>query len=80
MALIRPLNGTSPRLGENCFLAETAVLIGDVTLGDHCSVWYGAVLRGDVNPIRLGNRCRFPSRVRHRKVPGGPRLARYLFC
>ncbi|WP_297624122.1 gamma carbonic anhydrase family protein [uncultured Rikenella sp.] len=56
MALIRPLNGTSPRLGENCFLAETAVLIGDVTLGDHCSVWYGAVLRGDVNPIRLGNR------------------------
>ncbi|WP_294600416.1 gamma carbonic anhydrase family protein [uncultured Rikenella sp.] len=56
MALIRPLNGITPQFGKNCFLAETAVLIGDVTLGDHCSVWYGAVLRGDVNPIRIGNR------------------------
>lgn len=56
MALIRPLNGTTPQVGSNCFLAETAVLIGDVTLGDDSSVWYGAVLRGDVNPIRIGNR------------------------
>ena len=56
MALIRPLNGTTPRFGKNCFLAETAVIIGDVATGDECSIWYGAVLRGDVNPIRLGNR------------------------
>jgi carbonic anhydrase/acetyltransferase-like protein (isoleucine patch superfamily) len=43
-------------MGKNVFLAETAVLIGDVTLGDDCSVWYGAVLRGDVNTITVGNR------------------------
>lgn len=56
MALIRPLNGFTPQFGKNCFLAETAAIIGDVTMGDDCSIWYGAVLRGDVNPIRLGNR------------------------
>ncbi len=56
MALIRTLNGCSPEVGERCFLAETAALIGDVRMGDDCSIWYGAVLRGDVNPIRLGNR------------------------
>lgn len=56
MALIRPLNGFTPRFGNNCFLAETAAIIGDVVTGDDCSIWYGAVLRGDVNPIRLGNR------------------------
>ena len=43
-------------MGKNCFLAENATIIGDVMMGDDCSIWYGAVLRGDVNPIRLGNR------------------------
>ena len=43
-------------MGDNCFLAENAVIIGDVILGDDCSIWFGAVLRGDVNPIRIGNR------------------------
>ncbi len=56
MAIIKPLNGITPAVGENTFLAETAVLIGDVTLGDDCSIWYGAVLRGDVNTIKIGNR------------------------
>lgn len=56
MALIKPLNGISPKIGKNCFLAETAVIIGDVEIGDNSSIWYGAVLRGDVNPIRIGNR------------------------
>jgi len=55
MAHIVTVRGKTPRVGKNCFLAETAVLIGDVVLGDDCSVWYGAVLRGDVNPIRVGN-------------------------
>jgi carbonic anhydrase/acetyltransferase-like protein (isoleucine patch superfamily) len=45
-----------PEIGKNCFLAETAVIIGDVQIGDDCSIWYGAVLRGDVNRIRIGNR------------------------
>jgi len=56
MAIIKSLNGITPRIGSNCFLAETAVIVGDVEIGDDCSIWYGAVLRGDVNPIRIGNR------------------------
>ena len=56
MAIIRPLNGIAPKIGRNCFIAENAAIIGDVEIGDDCSIWYGAVLRGDVNPIRLGNR------------------------
>ena len=55
MALIRTLPGKTPRIGANCFLAENATIIGDVSLGDNCSVWYGAVLRGDVHYIRIGN-------------------------
>ena len=56
MAIIRKLRGKYPKIGKNCFIAETAVIIGDVQIGDDCSIWYGAVLRGDVNPIRIGNR------------------------
>ncbi len=56
MAIIRELNGITPKTGEGTFLAETAVLVGDVTLGHDCSVWYGAVLRGDVNTITVGDR------------------------
>ena len=56
MAIIKSLNGILPKIGANCFLAETAVIIGDVEIGTDCSIWYGAVLRGDVNPIRIGNR------------------------
>lgn len=56
MAIIRELNGVGPKIGKNCFIAENAAIIGDVEIGDDCSIWYGAVLRGDVNPIRLGNR------------------------
>jgi len=55
MAIIRELNGTTPQVGDETFLAETAVLVGEVTVGRHCSIWYGAVLRGDVNPIRIGD-------------------------
>ncbi len=56
MALIRPLRGFEPKIGEDTFLAETAVIIGDVEIGEGCSIWYGAVLRGDVNSIRIGDR------------------------
>ena len=55
MAFIRDLKGKSPQFGENCFLAENAAIIGDVEMGDDCSIWYSAVLRGDVHSIRLGN-------------------------
>ncbi len=56
MALVRIVRGFTPKFGEACFLAETAVVIGDTVMGDHCSVWYNAVVRGDVNAIRIGDR------------------------
>ena len=52
----RAYEGHSPRIGDRVFVAENATLIGDVTLGDDCSIWYGAVLRGDVHSIRIGAR------------------------
>ena len=55
MALIKTLLGKTQAVGENCFFAETATIIGDVILGNNCSIWYGAVLRGDVHYIRIGN-------------------------
>ncbi len=54
MALIRKIKGILPKFGANCFLAENATIVGDVQMGDDCSVWYGAVIRGDVHSIRLG--------------------------
>lgn len=56
MALIKTLNGITPQIGENCYLSENATVIGDVVIGKDCSIWFNAVLRGDVNSIRIGNR------------------------
>ena len=56
MALIKEVRGHTPVIGENTFLAETAVILGDVTIGRDCSIWYNAVLRGDVNKIVIGDR------------------------
>lgn len=55
MALLKTLKGKTPKIGKNCFLAETATLIGEVEIGDNCSIWYSAVLRGDVHYIKVGN-------------------------
>lgn len=55
MALIKTIKGYSPKIGENCFLAENATIIGDVEIGDDCSIWFNTVLRGDVNTITIGN-------------------------
>lgn len=55
MAIIKEVRNFVPHIGNNCFLAETAAIIGDVTIGDNCSIWYGTVLRGDVNTITIGN-------------------------
>ncbi len=54
MALIIELNGKEPSIGKNCFLAPTATIIGDVVIGDNSSIWFNAVIRGDVNEIRIG--------------------------
>ncbi len=54
--MIRSVNGKTPQLGQGCFVAENATLVGDVTMGDQCSIWFNAVLRGDVHYIRMGNK------------------------
>jgi len=56
MALIKKINDKTPEFGADCFFAENATIIGDVVMGNECSVWYNAVIRGDVHYIRMGNR------------------------
>lgn len=56
MALIKEVRGFTPKMGKNVFLADNATIIGDVIMGDDCSIWFNAVLRGDVNSIRIGNK------------------------
>lgn len=56
MALFKTVNNKSPQYGKDCFFAENATIIGDVKMGDECSVWFNAVIRGDVHSIEIGNR------------------------
>lgn len=56
MALIIPVRGINPKFGKDCYLAPNATITGEVTMGDECSVWFNAVVRGDVNSISIGNR------------------------
>lgn len=56
MPIIREVRGKSPVFGKECFIAENATIVGDVTMGDQCSIWFNAVLRGDVHFIRMGHR------------------------
>lgn len=55
MALIKSVRGFTPEIGEGCFLADNATIVGDTKIGEGCSIWFNAVLRGDVNSIRIGN-------------------------
>ena len=56
MAIIKELNGYTPKFGENCFLADNAVVVGEVEMGNDCSIWFSAVVRGDVHYIKMGNK------------------------
>lgn len=56
MAIIKELNGYAPKFGENCFLADNAVVVGEVEMGNDCSIWFSAVVRGDVHFIKMGNK------------------------
>lgn len=56
MAFILPVNNKTPQIGQACFIAPNATIVGDVVMGDQCSVWFNAVIRGDVNYIRMGNK------------------------
>ncbi len=56
MAYILPVHGVTPLFGDRCFIAPNATIVGSVTMGNECSIWFNAVLRGDVNYIKMGNR------------------------
>jgi carbonic anhydrase/acetyltransferase-like protein (isoleucine patch superfamily) len=56
MPVILPVKGIFPVMGSGCFIAPNATIVGDVVIGDECSVWFNAVIRGDVNSIRMGNK------------------------
>ena len=56
MGLIKNCRGFEPQIGEDCWIAENATLVGDLIIGNQCSVWFNAVVRADVNSIRIGNR------------------------
>jgi carbonic anhydrase/acetyltransferase-like protein (isoleucine patch superfamily) len=55
MAIVRSVRGFTPKFGENCFLAENSVVVGEVTMGNNCTVWFNAVVRGDVHSITIGD-------------------------
>ena len=54
--IIKPINGKTPQIPKDCFIAENATIIGEVRMGNNCSVWFNAVIRGDVNSITIGNK------------------------
>lgn len=56
MPVILPVKGISPRFGNNCYIAPNATIVGEVVTGDDCSIWFNAVIRGDVNSIHMGNK------------------------
>ncbi len=56
MPVILPVKGIMPIFGNDCYIAPNATIVGDVVMGDNCSIWFNAVLRGDVNIIRMGNK------------------------
>ena len=56
MPIIKSVNKKSPQIPENCFIAENATIVGDVTMGNNCSIWFNAVIRGDVHYIKMGNK------------------------
>lgn len=56
MAIIKAVNGKEPKIPDDCYVAENATIVGDVVLGNQCSIWFNAVIRGDVHFIKLGNK------------------------
>ncbi len=63
MALIKSVKGISPKWGENCFIADNATLTGDVVIGNDCSIWFNAIVRGDVHSIRIGDNVNIQDNV-----------------
>ena len=72
MALIKNFKDKSPKWGRNCYFSENATLIGDITMGDDCSVWFSAVIRADVDGVRMGNRVNVQDNACIHQVGGKP--------
>lgn len=72
MPTIVTVNGKTPTYGERCFIADNATLAGDIVMGEDCSVWYGAVLRADVDAIRIGNRVNIQDNACLHQTTGYP--------
>jgi len=56
MPIIKPVNGKHPQIPDDCYIADNATIVGDVTMGNECSIWFNAVIRGDVHYIKMGNK------------------------
>ena len=56
MKIIKPVRGIHPQISDDCYIAENATIVGEVTIGKQCSVWFNAVIRGDVHFIKIGNK------------------------
>ncbi len=56
MKIIKPVRGKYPQISEDCYIAENATIVGEVTIGKECSIWFNAVIRGDVHFIKIGNK------------------------
>ena len=54
--IIKKIKGKAPKMGLDCYVAENATIVGDVVMGDQCSIWFNAVIRGDVHYIKMGNK------------------------
>nr|WP_293304698.1 gamma carbonic anhydrase family protein [Allomuricauda sp.] len=54
--ILKSVRGKTPQIGKDCFIAENATIVGEVTMGDQCSIWFNAVVRGDVHFIKMGNK------------------------
>ena len=74
MAYILPVKGILPAMGINCFIAPNATIVGDVIMGDDCSVWFNTVIRGDVNSIRIGNKVNIQDGAVIHCDPGTPTI------
>ncbi len=73
--IIKPFQGKSPKIHPSVWIAENAVIIGDVTIGAEASVWYGCVIRGDTNSIRIGEKTNIQDNtVIHTETVGGPAI------
>lgn len=72
MALIAEAKGKTPKWGERCYIADNATLAGDIIMGDDCSIWFGAVLRADVDCIRIGNRVNVQDNACIHQTAGSP--------